>query len=470
MNSVRDSFDNKWIAFLGYLLLTESFLLALFYTNPIFLILSICSIFLVYFFYKFFITSLYLWVIILIASTALDQWGRVINGITVFHIAWFLSILSLLIAVLYKHKFTVIIKTPINKYVFFYISFSFFTLIFSPNVESGLQYLATTLALFLFFLVLLNVIKSIKHYKIIIYSFIGSNLFLSMLALYQLLFQNILYFGRYSTETSTGEKIWRVSATFDDPNVAATFMFVGILFTLGVIIYSREKLVLKILLVISLIPSIAGIIATFSRSGWVSLIAGIIVLVLFQKNKKYILYTLIVSIIIFGAFLIYTPYGEFITSRFESIFEIMSDVSIRTRVFMAVSGIWMFLDNPIFGIGYRGFPVLYDYYIHPETPRVLLHMKESHTLFITLLAETGLIGVSIVFLWFKRVFKDNISFIRKVRDPFLISILISSFATFVALNIDFLFYGSLFPHFNLIWLIFAIIYSVEKNFIDINST
>ena len=127
---------------------------------------------------------------------------------------------------------------------------------------------------------------------------------------------------------------------------------------------------------------------------------------------------------------------------------------------MGESGFRMFLDSPIWGLGYRSFPLVYDYYINPDLPWETLYIKESHTLFICLLAELGVIGFIIVFFWFKQVLTDCYKSIKVDKNKFTRAILIGSFSLFVAFNLNFLFYGNLFPQFNLIWLNFGLIYAI----------
>jgi O-antigen ligase len=152
--------------------------------------------------------------------------------------------------------------------------------------------------------------------------------------------------------------------------------------------------------------------------------------------------------------------GALISDRFFSIFDLLNDPSIKARLLMAESGIRMFFDSPIWGLGYRSFPLVYDYYINPDMPWETLYIKESHTLFIFLLAELGIIGFVLVFLWFKQVLIDCYKFIKLDGSHLTKAILIGSFSLFVAFNVNFIFYGNLFPQFNLIWLNFGLIYSI----------
>lgn len=455
-------YNNSHAEKTGYKLLLPLFLAEiaigyLYFLDPLLGILPFLLGIIAYLFFRAVFVSPFFWALLMVLGTGLEHWGQIGGGLTLFHLAWGLGIGSAFVFILYRHYVGIKFSTPINKYVFLYIGFALFTLIWSPNKESGFIYLLTTLALFFFFLYIKNFVIKDSHYKYIVYVLIGISVFISIIAFYQLLTFDPWHIAQ-AVQSESDEKILRAAGTFQDPNVAATYLMVALLFSFSMVFYSNIGKMPKVIILGASLISFGGLIATFSRTGWVAFTVGIFMLVLFQKNKKNIIY-LFAAILVFMFILVFfTKYGEFITQRVVTIFDIMGDISVRTRVFMAVSGIWMFLDYPIFGIGYRAFPVMYDYYMHPLTPQIILYMKESHTLLITLIAEMGIIGVSIVFLWFRRVFIDNFANIRKSVTPIGRAIQIGCFVNFVALNINFFFYGSLFPHFDLIWLIFGFIY------------
>lgn len=452
-----------WKKILIMVLVVEAIIGGLIWIDPLFAVLVPVGLLGFTLFLYVLVQKPFVWISLMIVTSGLDLWGQIAGGITAFHLSWGFGILSAISFYMFYHYDEVKLNTPINKYVFAYVGFSLFSLIYSPNVESGLLFLATTCALFIFYILVLNFIKSKNQFKIIVLLLLATNILIAVVTFYQL-----LNFDEWNivnaTQAASGEKISRSSGTFHDPNVAATYLMVGIIFSVSIIFYSRESKLLKLFMLGAAFISFMGMLATFSRTGWLSLAVGLFTLLLFQKKKKNILYAFLIFLFLFTAFILFTPYGQFISHRLESLVNLMGDVSIRTRIYMSISGLWMFFDNPVLGVGYRGFPLLYDFYIHPEAPQLLLYVKESHTLIITLLAEGGVLAVGIVFFWFKKVFEDNMALLREFSESDIIrAILIGCFANFVALNLNFFFYGSLFPHFNLIWVIFGLIYSIYYN-------
>ncbi len=441
----------------------ELILLLLIYLDPLFATLFVLGLSGIVFFYVAFLNGPLVWILLMIFSSGLDAWGKIGGGVTLFHLAWFLSIVTSVFYILKNPNFKLKFDTPITKIGFTFLFYATFSLIYSPNYVDGLRLLGTTFALFFSFFVFVNFLKTKFQFKLVVFTLAIINVFLSLLTFYQLLFQNDKYFGTSTVATSSGEKVWRATGTFEDPNVTATFLMVSIILSISVVLFSKEKVLSKLFLIGSVLISFVGIVATFSRSGWLAVAIGIFTLFFFLKNKKSIFYAITAVAIVVGTFIIVTPYGEFLIDRVFSTFDLMKDPSIRARIFMGVSSLWMFFDNIIFGVGFRGYPALYDFYVHPDTPQILLYVKESHTLWTTVLAELGVIGFVLVFIWFKRIYIDGLEIAKSITDPFMRSLSIGVFAVFIAFNVDFLFYGFLFPHFNLFWLVLGIMYALYLN-------
>lgn len=446
----------------------EISLAALFYLSPIFPLILLIFPFLAFFFYFSTFVRPFNWLLFLIVASSIDTYGKIPGtSLTLFHIAWGIIVLTLLFYALYNYEKGLNIHTTMNKYVFLFLGYASISLLYSPNVESAFIYIFTVMSLFIIFLFIVNYLKTKTQLKFVIFAFLILNVFISLLIYYQILFQNILFIGRDTTKSLSGEKIWRASGTFDDPNVTATYLLIGIVFAFAYLVHNKTTIKQKLFIIPGILISSGGLILTFSRTGWLSVFIGVITVLFFQKNKKKSFSIFLFILLFIGAVSIFTPYGEFIFARFLSVFDIMKDPSIRTRIFMGISGIWMFINYPLFGIGYRGFPKLYDFYQHPLTPQSSLYIKEPHTLWIALLAELGIIGFLIVLFWFKEIIGTLFKSIRISDDPLVRSVLIGCLAIFVALNVSFLFYGNLFPHFNEFWILMGLVYAIKNNFLSV---
>lgn len=462
----------NWISYFIILVIFEVIFFGLFAYNKIYFFVLISAVILSVIYFYSLVVKPFLWLILIIVGSFLENWGHVGGGVTVFHIAWANSFFAGIIYYLYKHNYPFNFNIPFGKYVFLYVGFAAFSLIYSPNTESALSFLATTVALYFLTIWIANFLRADKEFNWVIITLLICNIFLTGLIFYQ-----ILTFDPWKIVdvaiSATGEKILRPSGTFADPNVAAAHIVVGVLYGLSLFFYSNTKRLFKIYLFLAVSISLFGIVLTFSRTVWVSLVFGFGTILFFQSRKNILIIFSSFSLLVL-IFVLFTPYGSFITERVYSIFDIMGDVSIRTRISLIISGFHMFIDNPVLGVGYRAFPIYYDHYIDPLAPQILLYVKESHTLIITLLAELGIAGVLIVVLWFRRIIIDIISTLQINKSPIYKALLIGSLANIITFLVYSFFYGNIFPHFNFLWLIFGIVYSIyfahQKNRTDFSES
>lgn len=139
-----------------------------------------------------------------------------------------------------------------------------------------------------------------------------------------------------------------------------------------------------------------GNITSFSRGGFAGLAA--VALFIFAKSKQKFL-ALLLMLIFATAILICAPAGYWEEMKtIES--QGAQEGTGRARVEMWKAGLRMFLDNPVLGVGPQNFGIwLPDYYVsydarQPEN----LWGRAAHSLYVTLLAETGLVGTLLFML------------------------------------------------------------------------
>lgn len=447
-------------------ILTSELIFVVFYLiHPILALLPILAILGIVLYFNGLFKGPVFWIMVGVFASGLDIWGQIAGGVTLFHVAWLMSILTTIVILITTNDQRLKYIYPISKPFFVFIILALLSLIYSPNFNGGLYIIVQTLALYIFFIIVSNFINTKTHMLVILGILLLLNVSQTLLITYQLLFENVTYFADSTVETTEGFRIYRPSGTFHDPNVLATYMIFGVIYTVSYMIFNNISRILKLILIGFVLVSLSGIILTFSRSGWLALMFGMITILLFYPKKKVLLYwgLGIFSIFLLAAFII--PHSELVIERFTSITDLMKDPSIRVRLALIKSSFFMFFDHPFFGVGFRGYPMFYDFYLDPLAPQIQLYVKESHTLWSTLLAELSIWGVIVVAIFFYKFFKDSLIAAMKTTDNFKKSIYVGVFSIFIALNIDFLFYGFLFPQFNLFWLNFALFYALKDNFI-----
>ncbi|MCW8804765.1 MAG: hypothetical protein OQK57_10220, partial [Ignavibacteriaceae bacterium] len=237
----------NWLkAFLALFFLELILLLAGIF-QPLILILTFVAFFSAILFYLLFVKEPFVWICLLLFASGLEVWGRITENITVFHVIYVLSLIGFSCYILFQNKVEqLIIDTPINKYILAYLGFALFSLIYSPNVESGMIYISVTFALFVFFLLIVNFVKSDLHLRLVVFTLLLMNTFITLLLIYQFIRGDFIPGVMDATVSTGGFKFYRAVGTFSDPNVAATFIATGVILAFSLLIHSRDRFIVKL--------------------------------------------------------------------------------------------------------------------------------------------------------------------------------------------------------------------------------
>jgi O-antigen ligase len=188
--------------------------------------------------------------------------------------------------------------------------------------------------------------------------------------------------------------------------------FVAVL-PLAVALIIKEKKVFFKLLAVSYTAFISiGIILTFSRGALLGAFIGMftMVIILFGHKKRVLislLALLLIIIIASSSLLFYRGYFPF--ERYSWINLSTGDSHLRKLLRIIMTG-QIFKDHPFFGVGFGHFRVLFDYYL-PKSLRFLLFDSKkpdeyvADCMFLTILAETGLVGFTGFCLFVVSLFK-----------------------------------------------------------------
>ncbi len=169
-------------------------------------------------------------------------------------------------------------------------------------------------------------------------------------------------------------------------------MFV-ILLALPFVIHPSTPTKFRILIGGFLIPLLAALVLTQTRSSWLGLIAGIVTISLFQKR---VLLFLLIGVIVL--FVLFAPVD--LRSRALSIFD-PSMTSNLTRIHMITTGWEMFLDRPLVGWGDID---LKQYYLTYTVPIDQAEGGHLHNNFMMLLVTLGIAGFAAIMLLFVKIF------------------------------------------------------------------
>ena len=218
----------------------------------------------------------------------------------------------------------------------------------------------------------------------------------------------------------------RATGTVIDPNLFAGYLVLiaPLVVAVGLALKPRWSVVPT---TIALLAICLALLATLSRSGWLGLLTGLLVLaVLLPRRRWQILGGAAVIAIVLVAAGLATDIGTRLSGdTANSPANMLAD---RAGVWAAAIGI--FLNHPLFGVGVANFV---NYY--PEYSGNPYGLNHAHNIFLNMAAERGIVGLAafgyFLVILFKGLF-DTFVRARPERDRVLLAALAASFAGFLA--------------------------------------
>jgi O-antigen ligase len=139
----------------------------------------------------------------------------------------------------------------------------------------------------------------------------------------------------------------------------------------------------------------SGIVLTFSRGGYLALMAALILFAVFMRiSARYVALLLVLLALTFS----FAPV-EF-RARFGTLSELLptgqvTDTSLQGRSAYLRVALAMFADNPIVGVGLDNYRMHYPAYIRELGGGLVDVERAAHSLYLQVMAEHGLIGMVI---------------------------------------------------------------------------
>lgn len=188
--------------------------------------------------------------------------------------------------------------------------------------------------------------------------------------------------------------LYRMFASFLDPNFAGPFFAVYFLIVLHEAFTQKTKMHRLIFFLASILTFFA-VILSFSRGAYLVLGAGFLVY-LFYKGYRKIAFSIPVGIILLGfLFAFFVPRGEGKN--------LLRTVSTDARLLSVESATTVFLKNPIVGVGFDSFRYAqYRYHLLTGSDWQQSHSGAgTNNSFLFVLATTGILGGAFyVYFWF----------------------------------------------------------------------
>jgi len=166
--------------------------------------------------------------------------------------------------------------------------------------------------------------------------------------------------------------------------------------------------------------------ATVTRGAYLAAAAGV-VFIAFVRNRKLIIPVLLIFVLL----LLFAP--PYVQSRIRSIVDVEHPDN-ASRLMLWKTGLRMFQDYPVFGIGDIDMHELYLQYMDPDDPAQHGHF---HNMAMQFLVTLGSVGFAAVLAMFVRIFRTEWRIFRAVRtDWFAGSVSLGALAAFIGLQVS----------------------------------
>lgn len=297
----------------------------------------------------------------------------------------------------------------LEKEFLLFLSIIFFSIIYTPERTQALLSAIRFIVLIIMTYLIFNSINTKKEFQQICNIFIAIALVLGIQNIFEVYFNPEIAAFNYVNE---GEKLVRSSGTESDPNIYASHYFVPLMLLIahiGEAKTNKTKILIFGLAGLLIVP----VLLTYSRSAWVSIFLGGMLIMAYQKRFDFLLYSAIALIaVVFVSESLQNLLISILT-RFQDIFAGVEDDSSRFRLFLGKASILMCLDSYLMGIGFQGFSTEFQkYYPVQETAGIY----EPHNDYLMVLAELGLFGFIIFLVILLKVLKVGWEGLKYFKD------------------------------------------------------
>lgn len=220
----------------------------------------------------------------------------------------------------------------------------------------------------------------------------------------------------------------RARVTFLDPNILASFLMSAILLAAPLLALAPIKRSMRVAGVCAAALALVGLAATYSRGGLGGVVIGLVAIALVMRAPRRarlaFVAVMVLAILVAGVLVFDAQWVE------ENVVGAGETGSATNRVWMVEGALAMWRDHP-FGVGLDNYQVVYPAY---RDPRADAGITESHTAYVTVLAETGFLGLG-AFVWVLAAFfgRTALPVVRRARDLTLHALGVGAFAATLAL-------------------------------------
>lgn len=335
------------------------------------------------------------------------------------------------------------------------------------GLESHIYYL-------LFFILLLFNLKNREQINRIIITAALSSFFVCLYGLMQIAGLDFIDWSEPTYLTK------RITSSFGQPNFLASYLLL-IMPLAGYLFFKSKKFLVKFYWLLVLFFQLLCLLFTYSRAGWLGLIAGLFIAgfiyffakkdaaafsPLFKKYKKIIIYSVgacFCLLVFIGAGLLSANSNSFFAVRVKSIFNTDAG-SNAARINFWKASLDAVKKKPIFGYGPDNQGEVFVKYYDKDwavSGQVNVYPSRAHNLLLDTLLTTGAVGLIFYLALLYLFYKVSIDNIRNNKSALLSWLILSAMIGYLIS----LFFGFAIVATNVyFWLYFAVIIVINRNY------
>jgi O-antigen ligase len=233
----------------------------------------------------------------------------------------------------------------------------------------------------------------------------------------------------------------RAYGSFAQPNPFAGYLNMGVVLTVGLaLVYLRRPNGRWLLpAALAILAAIAG---SLSRSAWLALAVGLVLLLDRggKRSRTVIGFGVALAILAAWLYAVQLLPGS-LSARVSTAFDIANvDVlhptpatfSAAQRLAFWISGERMFVDHWLLGVGMGNFGIVYPHYALPGWDVDLQH---AHDYYLNQAVETGVVGLGTYLVFLFSAFRLLWTPSARVRDPLLRAIVLGALGMLITLSV-----------------------------------
>ncbi len=210
----------------------------------------------------------------------------------------------------------------------------------------------------------------------------------------------------------------RVTGTFWSPNKMAVHLM-GMVVLLFAALPSLKQRWVRGGYLAAIFFGLVAILLSLSRSGYLAVGLAALLFLLSRRHRRPAAGFLALGAAALIILMLFTPYQADLLGRLRSFTNLEEDSSGQIRTSLVLSGLDIFTDGPnfIWGAGFASFPQVMVSHLHPLTSHDGFYhtgIRASHNLWITVLAELGLLGMAALLFFLRGLYRE---LAKLLQDP-----------------------------------------------------